>query len=144
MAFRLDVDHTNKIIMLTIDGELTDQTLLAGYAALGSCFEHYGACDCIVDYTGLTKVAITTQGIRYLADRRPIFPMDCLVLNIAPEDAMYGMARMFQILSSDSRPNFRVVHTMGEALKLIGVKSPTFMHIAPAQWQPTLDRERAA
>ena len=33
MAFRLDVDHTNKIIMLTIDGELTDQTLLAGYAA---------------------------------------------------------------------------------------------------------------
>lgn len=42
MAFRLDVDHTNKIIMLAIDGELTDQTLLAGYTALGSCFEHYG------------------------------------------------------------------------------------------------------
>jgi hypothetical protein len=56
MAFRLDVDHTNKIIMLTIDGELTDQTLLAGYTALASCFEHYGASDCIVDYTGLTKV----------------------------------------------------------------------------------------
>jgi len=144
MAFQLHVDHANRIILLSVDGDLTDRVLLEGYAALRSCFEYYGACDCIVDYSRLTAVSISSQGVRYLADRRPIYPMDCLQFNVAPQNEMYGMARMFQLLSSDSRPNFRVVHTLEEALEMIGVKSPTFTRIAPAPWQPTLDREQAA
>jgi hypothetical protein len=45
---------------------------------------------------------------------------------------------MFQILSSDDRPNFRVVHSLDEALQVIGVPSATFIpvglftRIAPA------------
>ena len=42
---------------------------------------------------------------------------------------MFGLARMFQILSSETRPNFRVVRTMDEALDLIEVKSPMFSPI---------------
>jgi hypothetical protein len=33
---------------------------------------------------------------------------------------------MFEQLSTDSRHNVHVVHAMDEALKLIGVPSPTF------------------
>jgi hypothetical protein len=51
------------------------------------------------------------------------------MLNVAPESVIYGMARMFQMLSGDARPNFRVVHTMHEALDLIGVQSPSFSDI---------------
>jgi len=67
----------------------------------------------------LREVAISTAGARNLADTRPIFPSSFVTLNVAPEKAMFGMARMFQTLASDNRPNFRVVQTMDEALKTI-------------------------
>lgn len=127
MGSRLDFDATNKIVLLSVVGVLTDKTLFDGYATFKKFCQRYGSSwNCIVDYTRLTKVAITSNGIRHLANKPPIFAMDCVVLNVAPENAMFGMARMFQILSSDARPNFQVVHTMDEALKRIGVQSPNF------------------
>ena len=126
MAFRFAVDTKNSILLMSIDGVLTDQTLFDGYTALVRLHERYGACHCIVDYTGLTEVAISTAGVRNLAYTRPIFPSSCVTLNVAPEKAMFGMARMFQTLASDNRPNFRVVQTMEEALKTIGVTSAKF------------------
>jgi hypothetical protein len=36
---------------------------------------------------------------------------------------------MFQILSSDTRTNFRVVNSMEEALDLIEVESPNFLPV---------------
>jgi hypothetical protein len=53
--------------------------------------------------------------------------MDCLLVAVAPMDVSYGLARMFELLIHEERgPYVRVVHTMDEALDLIGVKAPTF------------------
>jgi hypothetical protein len=130
-GFRVEFDAKYKILRLTFQGRYTDEDLLAGYAILRSCYDRFGSCHCIVDYTGVSDVAvtITTNGVRQLANKQPIFPMDCVTVNIAPNKLMYGMARMFQILSSDTRTNFRVVNSMEEALDLIEVKSPNFLPV---------------
>ena len=125
-SFRLEFDASNKILRLIVDGAVTDQLLLDGYVALQQGRARCGACVCIVDYTGATDINISTPGVRQLANTKPIFPTACLTLNVAPQKLMYGLARMFQMLSSESRPNFRVVQTMEEALALIGVKSANF------------------
>jgi len=41
------------------------------------------------------------------------------------------MSRMFQILGGSSRPSFKVVHSMAEALAVIGLDSPEFKPLAP-------------
>jgi hypothetical protein len=127
-GFRVEFDAKDKIIRMTFEGKYGDQDLIAGHAILQRCYDRFGSCDCIVDYTGLAEVAvtITSEGIRRLAKTKPIFPMDRVTINVAPQTVMYGLARMFQILSSDTRTNFRVVSTMKEALDLIGVNSPDF------------------
>jgi hypothetical protein len=42
MGFRLDFDRTNKLLLLSISGEVTDQFLLDAYAAVKSWFNQYG------------------------------------------------------------------------------------------------------
>jgi len=129
MDFQLEFDAHNKLIRLTANGEVSDQFLIEGITALRRCHAQYGSCNCIVDYNAATEITVTSLGLRQLAGTPPIFPMDCLTVHVAARDVMYGLARMFQSLSSETRPNFRVVRNMNEAVDLIGVKSPTFVPI---------------
>jgi hypothetical protein len=128
MGLRLELDSTNTIVRLSFKGAVTDHALLAGYAALRNSAS-YGVCHCIVDYTGATKIELSNEAIRLVANKPPTVPPDCIQVNVTPQDLMFGLARMFQILTSETRPNFRVVRTMDEALDLIGVKSPVFSPI---------------
>lgn len=131
-GFQVEFDAEDKILRLTFKGKYTDEDLRTGYAIVKRCFNRFGSCHCIVDYTGVddVDVTITTGGVRELAKTQPIFPMNCVTVNVAPNNVMYGLARMFQILSSDARTNFRVVNSMGEAFDLIGVTSPKFLPIS--------------
>jgi len=131
-GFQVEFDAEDKILRLTFNGKYTDEDLRTGYAIVRSCFNRFGSCHCIVDYTGVddADVTITTSGVRQLADTQPIFPMNCVTVNVAPNKVMYGLGRMFQILSSDARTNFRVVNSMGEAFDLIGVTSPKFFPVS--------------
>ena len=127
-SFRLDFDATNKIVRITFEGEETDQVLEDGQAALRTCWERIGPWSCIVDYTGVTDAdaTLSSESVRQASYKPPIVSMDCLLIAVAPSQVTYGLSRMFELLSSDNRPNVHVVHTMDEALKLIGVPSPTF------------------
>jgi len=125
MSFRLELDSVNKIVRLSLQGEVTDEFFWVGYEALRNCCNQYCPCRCIVDYSEATKVKISSGDVRYLASKPPIFPLDCLTLNVAPQDEMYGIARVFQSVA-ENRPNFLVVRTMEEALDLLELKSPKF------------------
>jgi len=127
--FQLEFDRQHKLIRLTVRGEVSDQFLMKGIAALKKCHAQYGSCNCIIDYSGATEVTVTTLCLKQLAGTPPAFPMECFMVHVAATDVMYGLARMFQVLSSETRPNFRVVRNMNEAFGLIGVKSPTFVPI---------------
>jgi len=43
-----------------------------------------------------------------------------------PRDFTYGLARTFQILTQETRPELQVVRTMEEAYRLLEVCSPEF------------------
>jgi len=126
-SFRLDTDATNKIIRISFEGEETGQVLRDAQAALRSCWERLGPWPCIVDLTGVTEATFPSEAVRTIARSQPIVSMECLLVAVAPKDVSYGLARMFELLIHEERgPYVRVVHTMDEALDLIGVKSPTF------------------
>jgi hypothetical protein len=129
MAQRLEIDDANKLVRLSLEGVETDQDLLAAQDALRSCWEHCGPWNCIVDSTGVTDIPFLSETVRTVAYRPPVVSVDCLLVIVAPTEAEFGLARMFELLSQDTRPNVRVVHSMEEALDMVEVKSPNFLPI---------------
>jgi hypothetical protein len=132
MSIRIDRDETNKLVLLSVTGVYTDSRLMVAHYLLKDHIAQYGPANCIVDYSGLTGVTLTPNAIKVLANQTPPIPLDCIQVNVAPESVMYGLARMFQILTSEIRPNFRVVRTMKEALDLVGVSSPNYARMVVA------------
>lgn len=136
MAHRLEFDATNKIVRLSLEGAETDQDVLDAQAALKAFWDRCGPWNCIVDCTGVTDLPLLSETIRFIAHKPPIISADCFEIVVAPTDAEFGLARMFEAVGEESRPNVRVVRTMREALDLIGVESPDFFPIS-------VDREQS-
>jgi hypothetical protein len=132
MGFRVNFDRTNAILLLSIDGAVTDKLMLEGYELLRSCRKHFGECNYILDYTDATDISLSKETVREIAERPPNLSPTTFQVIVAPQDTMYKLARAFQSESYKTRRGFEVVRTMDEALKLLEAKPPTFLHIASA------------
>jgi len=130
MAFFLEFDATNNILRVRLEGRVTDAILLDCYANTARCAASHPACRGIADVSGVTKFDVSTTAIRQLAETPPAIPPPHIRVFVAPQAHVYGMARMFQILSSHTRPNLHVVHTMAEAYHLLQVESPEFSPVS--------------
>jgi hypothetical protein len=132
MGFRVNFDRTNAILLLSIDGAVTDKLMLEGYDLLRSCRKHFGECNYILDYTEATDISLSKETVRQIAEQPPNFSALTFQVIVAPQEPMYRLARTFQFETSKTRPSFQVVRTMDEALKLLEAKPPTFLHVASA------------
>jgi hypothetical protein len=118
--FRLEYKPDTRAAIMTVEGEVSDELLEIGYRALQRFCDIHSPSHCIIDCSQATKVSITAQGVRRLARKPPLFPLDYITMNIAPKPELYGMSRMFQALA-ENRPNFRVVKTAEEAFHLLNL-----------------------
>jgi hypothetical protein len=78
----------------------------------------------------VTKFDVSSDAIRELARRPPILPSSFMRIIVVPQEYLYGMMRMFQILSDQARPELRVVRTMDEAYRLLLIESPEFSPVS--------------
>jgi hypothetical protein len=129
MGFALSFDTKHAVLRIAFEGRLTDADLLAGYTAARSYVASHPPCASLVDYSDITSNELTMKGVANLARSPRAMPPGFLRINVAPKDGIYGMARMFQILSEEGRPELRVVRTMEEARALLGVESLEFSPI---------------
>ena len=131
MGFVMDFDARNKILRVTLEGRVTDAILLDAYATAARYVASHGPCRAIADVSGVTKFGASSSAIRELAGSTPVIPTGYMRVFVAPRDSMYGMVRMFQILTELTRPDLHVVRTMDEAYRLLRVESPEF---SPISW----------
>ena len=130
MGFVVDVDTTNNILRVTMDGHVTDSIALSCAVTVGRCAAWYPQYRCIVDLSNVTKYDVSPEVIRQLARTPPtVSPETNTLVIVAPNEHPYGMSRMFQLLTETTRPNQHVVRKMDEALKLLQVTSPTFIPV---------------
>lgn len=125
-GFRFEFDATNRILRLSFLGDLTDRVLLEGYESARASWFRHGPFHFIVDYSAVSDSPVSSETIRAIASRHPVMADNYLAIIVAPQSVLYGMSRMFEQFSTDTRHNIHVVHTMDEALELIGVPSPIF------------------
>ena len=127
MGFVLEFDAKNNILRGTVEGPLTDGLLLSYYEAAARYTASHPPCRGIWDFSRVTaRVEVSSQTVRELVKRRPIIPVGYMRIVVAPQDIIFGMMRMLQILSEGARPEFHVVRTMDEAYRLLLVESPEF------------------
>ena len=130
MGLVMEFDPTNNILRGTLEGRVTDAILLGSYATLVRYAQSHPPCRGLWDVSDVTEFEVSGHALRQVERLPPIISTGYMRVIVAPRDFLFGMMRMLQILSEESRPELHVVRTMGEAYRLLGVESPEFTPIS--------------
>ena len=128
MAIKFEFDEANRILLVRVDGPLTDKLLVDVYRAIRKYSLATDARAGIFDMTGVTDFAVSSEFIRRLAQSEPAMPNaeERPRVVVVPQTHGFGLVRMFQIVGERSRPLFSVVRTMDEAVNLLRAETPEF------------------
>jgi hypothetical protein len=126
VAVLVDFDAKNNILRATLSGRMTGARLLEFYAAVAKFMSTHPPCRGILDFSAVTGFEVNSNAIRQVAEAPPVFPKGYMRVLVVPKDFIYGMARMFQIITERTRPELQVVRTLDDAYLLLKVESPEF------------------
>ena len=128
MEFRFEIDRGNKILLVRVEGRLTDELLAEIYRQVRT---HTRAIDVragIVDFSSVNDWALSSAFLRELAKQEPAMADAARrrLIVVAPAAVGFGLARMFQMLGESTRPLLEVVRTLEAALAALGAESVDF------------------
>ena len=127
MGYFFEFDPVNKILRCCRSGRVTDALVFEVYSEAQRLLESRSPCRGIDDFSAVTEFAVSADTIKKLADMSAFSVIEPLVI-VAPQAHLYGMSRMYSILTEATR-RVQVVRTMEEAYSLLGVNSPQFGRI---------------
>lgn len=132
MAYHIDFDSKNQILRGRFEGQVTDKELRKFYQVAEKLVARIVPRAGIIDFEDVTSFKVSPETIRNLAYLPPAMPdpRQPRVI-VAPAPDIFGMARMFQLESEETRPNLHVVHKLREACAILGVQHLKFKPIQP-------------
>jgi hypothetical protein len=130
MAFVIEFDARHNILRASMEGRVTGAILLDCYTTMAKYAASHPGCRGIADVSGVTKFDVSSTAVKQLSKAPPAIPAPDMRVFVAPQAHVYGMARMFQMLGEDTRPNLHIVRTLDEAYHLLQVKSPEFSPVS--------------
>lgn len=132
MSHQFDFDLTNKVVRGRVEGVVTDESLKEYYASASRYGRRNPTFSGICDMSAVSFMAISADTIRALAKLPPAVPNpDIPRCIVAGSQAMFGMARMFELEGGETRPNLHVVRSEREAFAILGIIKPLFGLIEP-------------
>lgn len=126
MTSSFEFDPINKVVCWRLQGQVTEDLFAESLRLVADILAETNPTSGIIDFSQVTSFQISAETIKRVADSKPVFPTELPRVIVAPADHVYGMARMFAALSSDTRTNVEAVRTMEEAYQLLGIKEPEF------------------
>ena len=75
----------------------------------------------LADFSKVTKIYLSTDAIHHLAERNP-FGLGSKRAFVAPVDLLYGLVRMFQILTDNHPDELTVFRDIHEARKYLSLE----------------------
>ena len=132
MAYVFELDAIHRMLLFRFSGDVSEQRIGQFYGEAGAQIERIHPRAAIFDFTAVTSFNVSSASVRSLAEASPLIPdVACPRVVVAPAQHIFAMSRMFQILGGSSRPSFTVVHSMAEALTVIGLDSADFRPLTP-------------
>jgi hypothetical protein len=127
MSHTFEFDSSNRILRCRVVGRFTDEDLREYYRLIGKYEKRTAPGSAILDCTAVTSFEASSETVRELAQAPPALADSSLPrFVVAPAPHIFGMARMFQSLGEETRPNLHIVHTSEEVWKFLGVAEPKF------------------
>jgi len=99
MKYRFEFDPVNKILLLRVEGRVTDESFTEGYWAVRKYSTETDARAGIWDLTSVTDFDVSPEFIRDLAYREPAMPDSTRRPRffVAPATVGLGVSRLFEI-----------------------------------------------
>jgi len=119
VSVRLTIDVPQRLVVSTFTGESDDAELMSHISSIRSHPDFDPNFSEIVDFSGVTAGKISTSAVEELSRRASIFSPTSMHLIVAPQDFMFGLARMSQVFAEKTKPNVMVVRTVEEARKFL-------------------------
>lgn len=121
-----EYDASAKVFAVHLTGPANDDSLKACYLNAARYVEGREVRGAIINLTDVDSFDVSATGVRALAALEPIVPDPAVRYVIAPQAHIFGMARMFQMVSPKAREKFHVVRTLDAALEALGVTTKQF------------------
>lgn len=132
MAYDFELDAIYRVLRFRFSGDVSEQRIGRFYSDASTQIERIHPRAAIFDFTAVTSFNVSSASVRSLAEASPLIPdVACPRVVVAPAQHIFAMSRMFQIWGEGSRPSFTVVHSMEEALAVIGLDSADFRPLTP-------------
>ncbi len=124
--YYFEYDARNRLLAARFTGKLTDEILEEFYAIAPEYARALDLAAGIVDLSDVTSFEVSPETIRSLAALAPIIADPVQRYVIAPQDAVFGSARMFQLSGEDTRKALHVVRSSAEVLEAMDVDEMVF------------------
>jgi hypothetical protein len=106
-AIDIRYDAAARRRVATFTGNIEDEHLLGAYARLLEQPDYDFTADDLVDLSGVLRFGVTSDGLRRVmgmfAEADELGNRTRLAI-VAPEDAVYGVSRMYQLMRGDDVP----------------------------------------
>lgn len=122
MNYDFSFDHRLRLLRITFSGELNDIGLMEAAQRLREVSVRMQPERVLSDFSAVTKLDIASNTVRSLAHARPAFEPKVGQVIYAPQDHVFGLARMFQAMSAEMRPKIQVVRKLADAYRILGVE----------------------
>lgn len=124
MAVQFQYDAAQQLLLVVFEGNLRDADLVDVYRRTQEFAGRYTIQRGILDGLKINSFEASPEMIRSLAHQPTMFPEGADRCIVVDQDALYGMARMYQMLGGDSRDRLRVVRTLQEAYNYLHLQTP--------------------
>ena len=110
-----EYDPAHKVLAVRAVGDIDDEIFTGCYAMVGRLVQVMEVQAAFFDLTNVGRFSVSAATVRHVSGLSPVLPDPTPRYVIASQAHIYGMARMFQIVSTRGRDNLRVVRTQQDA-----------------------------
>ena len=124
--FHFEYDAESRIFAVRMRGIITDKIFKDCYTETPRHVRGRDIRAALMDLSDVERYDVSAAAVRDVSRLAPLFPDPTPRWVIAPQDHIFGMARMFQMTSPAGRNMLRIVRSMADAYAALGVTTPHF------------------
>ena len=117
-------DARLELLKVMLVGRVEAAPLLAVITTLRRLAAQLRPVRVVYDCSAVMSIHFDTSFVDSLASLRPVFDSGAQEVILAPQEYLYGLARMFQQMSEQQQRNVKVVRTWPEAHHVFGLTEP--------------------
>ena len=124
MSAQFAIDVKQRLVVSTFVGENSEEEIIGLASRIRADPDFDPSFSEVIDCSAVSVTRISTAFIKELSRRPNIFNSTSMHVIVAPQDHIFGLARMGQAFAEQTIPNIVVVRTMDEAYNVLKLGKP--------------------